>query len=143
MRVKPFLLTTVAAGMLAASAFAATPDWFLLDENEDSSFFYDRSGGTALREGVIQVRTRVVYSDRGRKDALEVLKELPDSAPLHETLYSYEINCAEREGHLLAATHLDKRGGTLRSTDLSAVTQWENLPPDSRMGLVLGQACTR
>ncbi|WP_129128446.1 hypothetical protein [Geomonas oryzae] len=143
MRVKLFLLNTVAVGMLTASAFAASPDWFMLDENEDSSFFFDRSGVTPLREGVLQVRTRVVYSDQGRKDALKVLKELPDSAPLYETLYSYEINCTEREGHLLAATHLDRKGGTLRSTDLSAVTQWEYLPPDTRMGLVLGQACTR
>ena len=143
MRAKPLLLTMLAVGMLTTSTLAATPDWFLLDENGDSSFFFDRGAVTALREGVIQVRTRVVYSDRGRKDALKVLKELPDSAPLHETLYSYEINCAEREGHLLAATHLDKGGGTLRSTDLSAFTQWEYLPPDTRMGLVLGQACTR
>ncbi|TGU70088.1 hypothetical protein E4633_20005 [Geomonas terrae] len=143
MRVKLFLLSMVAVGMMAASAFAASPDWFKLDENEDSSFFFDRSGVTPLREGVIQVRTRVVYSDQGRKDALKVLAELPDSTPLYETLYSYEINCAEREGHLLAATHLDKKGGTLRSTDLSAVTEWEEFPPDTRMGLVIVQACTR
>ncbi len=143
MHAKSFLLTTVAVGMLAASAFAASPDWFMLDENEDSSFFFDRSGVTPLSGGILQVRTRVVYSDRGRKDALKVLTDLPDSTPLYETLYSYEINCAEREGHLLVATHRDKNGGTLKSTDLSAGTQWEYLPPDTRMGLVLGQACTR
>ena len=143
MRGRACIPAITAVGLLASAAFGATPDWFLLDENEDSSFFFDRSGVTALREGVLQVRTRVVYSERGRREALKVLHELANTVPLHETVYSYEINCAEREGHILAATHLDKTGGTLKSTDLSAVTQWEYLPPDTRMGLVLGQACTR
>ncbi|UPU36843.1 hypothetical protein M1B72_03795 [Geomonas paludis] len=136
-----FLATVCAGSLFANAAWCATPDWFLLDENPESSFFYDRSGGNKTSEGVIQVRTRVIYSEAGRKEAVKVLKGLPQPAMLHETLYSYEINCVEREGHLLAATHLDNNGNILKSSDLAAATQWQYLPPDTRMGLVIQQAC--
>lgn len=144
MRRKASLLSLCALGLLwSGIAWSATADWFLLDENQESSFFVDRSGMNKVREGIIQVRTRVVYSPQGQKEAAKVLKGLPAPAALYETLYSYEINCEEREGHLLAASHFDKRGTLLKSSDLDAVTQWEYLPPDTRMGLVLQQACTR
>ncbi|QWV92698.1 hypothetical protein KP004_16145 [Geomonas oryzisoli] len=139
---RAFFLATLCAGALfSTAAWSAVPDWFLLDQNSESSFFYDKSGGNKVREGVIQVRTRIVYSEEGRKEALKMLKGLPQSAVLHETLYSYEINCEEREGHLLAASHLDSTGNILKTSDLAAVTQWQYLPADTRMGLVLQQAC--
>lgn len=125
------------------AAYCAPADWFLLDENPGSGFFYDRNGIMPVREGVIQVRARVLYSEEGKKEALKVLKGLPQQAPLYETIYNYEINCPEREGHLLASSHLDKGGTILKTTELSAVTQWEYLPPDTRLGLVVQQACPR
>ena len=144
MRVKVLLLAAVfAGGLFEAAAYAATPDWFLIDENPESKFFYDRNGITQVREGVIRVRARVVYSEAGRKKALEVLKELPPSAPLYESLYSYEINCPEQEGHLLAAGHYDDKGSLLRSSDLSAGTRWEYLEPGARLAVVAGEACRR
>ncbi|WP_224963218.1 surface-adhesin E family protein [Geomonas subterranea] len=142
MRWNTFHLTLCAISLLwTAQACCAPADWYLLDENRDSSFFVDRSGINRVREGVIQVRTRVVYSDLGKNEAAKILKGLQSPAALYETLYSYEINCVEREGHLLAASHFDKGGVLLKSSDLDAATQWEYLPPDTRMGLVLQQAC--
>lgn len=143
MRFAIFMVTLCGATLLSGAAYCAPADWLLLDENRESSFFFDRNSVSPVREGVVRVRTRVVYSDQGRKEALKVLKGLPGDAPLYETLYSYEINCPEREGHLLASSHFDKEGAALKSSDLSAFTQWEYLPPDTRMGMLLPQACPR
>ena len=139
-----FFLATLCAGCLfSTAAWCAAPDWYLLDENGESSFFFDRSGTNKVREGVIRVKTRVVYSEAGKKEAVKMLQGLPQPDMLHETLYSYEINCDEREGHLLASSHLDKNGDILKTSDLAAATQWQYLPPDTRMGLVVQQACQR
>ncbi|WP_224985017.1 surface-adhesin E family protein [Geomonas agri] len=136
-----FLAPLCAGALYSSAAWCAAPDWFLLDQNQDSSFYYDRNGNNKVREGVIEVRTRVVYSEQGRQEALKMVKGLPQSAVLHETLYSYEINCEEHEGHLLGVSHLDSNGNILKTSDLAAATQWQYLPPDTRMGLVLQQAC--
>ncbi|MBU5638236.1 hypothetical protein KOM00_16025 [Geomonas sp. Red69] len=141
MRVWLFHATLCAASLYSATALCAPPDWLFMDQNGQSSFYYDRNSNVTVREGVIQVRTRVVYSEEGRKEAIKLLKGMPESALLQETLYSYEIDCPEREGHLLASSHLDRNGTILKSTDLAAATQWEYLPDDTRMGRVVRQAC--
>jgi len=133
-----FLAMTFA---LAPSAFCAEPDWFLLDENTESSFFYDRSGTSKPREGVVRVRTRVVYTEQGKAEAVKALGEMPESAKLYESRYIYDIDCLEREARLLAVTHFDKSGGILKSTDLEPFTEWEYLPPMSRMAVVANEAC--
>lgn len=128
---------------LAPPAFCAEPDWILLDENRESSFFYDRSGTTSPREDVVQARTRVVYTELGRKEALKVLGVMPEPEKLYESRYMYEIDCTEREGRLLAVTHLDKEGRILKSADLGSLAPSEYLPPGSRLAVVASQACSQ
>lgn len=136
------LSTCLAIGaLLALPALCADPNWMLLDDGDESSFFYDRNGTGKVRDGMVQVRTRVVYTEEGKKEALKVLTGLPEPAKLYESRYMYEIDCVEKEGRLLAATHFDAKGGILRSTDLTAVTVPEYLPPGSRMALVAEEAC--
>lgn len=135
-----FLATVVA---FPTSALCVDPDWALLDENQESGFFYDRNGTSRVREGMIRVRTRIIYTESGKKEALKVLKGLPEPARLFESRYMYEIDCAEKEGRLVAATHFDKNGSILKSTDLESVTFPEYLPPDTRMGIVANEACSR
>jgi len=134
----------IAIGLpLAPSAFCADPDWFLLDESQDSSFFYDRSGTTKPKEGVVRVRTRVVYTEQGKAEAVKALGAVPEAAKLYESRYIYDIDCAEREARLLAASHFDKSGGILKTVDLSAFTDWEYLPPMTRMAVVANETCGR
>lgn len=149
MRIAPFLTAACLASLFATSvtfvtpAFGADPDWIKIDENQESSFFYDRNGTTRTSDTVRQVRTRVVYTDQGKAEALKVLKELPEPAKLYETRYMYEVNCLEKEGHLLGSTHFDKGGAIMKSSDLAAFTQWEYLAPGTRMALVTNQACSQ
>ncbi|WP_085815324.1 surface-adhesin E family protein [Geoanaerobacter pelophilus] len=140
------LLSSFSLLALIACAFpalAADPDWVLVDENQDSSFFYDRNGTTPARDNTIQVRTRVVYTEQGKKEALKVLHGLAQPSRLYESRYMYQIDCAETEGRLLSVTHFDKKGAILKSSDFGDTTAPEYLPPGSRMALVAEANCSR
>lgn len=117
------------------------PDWVLMDQNEESTFYYDRNGTNQMGNDMVRVITRVVYSERGKEEALQVLKDLPSQDRLHESRYMYEINCQEMEGRPVSAMHFDEKGTILRSTDLGYQTEPQYLPPRSRMGLVADEAC--
>ena len=125
---------------MTPSAFGAEPEWVLVDENGDSSFFYDKSATSKKLEGRLQVTTRVVYTEEGKADALKILAA-KNMRKLYETRYLHDLNCADRESRLLKATHLDKKGGILRSTDLASSTEWEAIPPDVRIGSVAEEVC--
>lgn len=132
----------VAAAILAAGlAWAAAPDWVLLDENQDSRFYYDQSGPRP-HEGMAQVRTRVVYSDEGKADALKILGNQKKYQGLFESHYQHQVDCTEGRTRLLEATHLDEQGAVLNRSDLSGVTNWELVPAGERMSLVLEKVCT-
>lgn len=143
MRLQLCFFSLLALLACAFPALAADPDWVLVDENQDSAFFYDRNGTTPARDNMIQVRTRVVYTEQGKKEALKVLRGLPEPSRLYESRYMYRIDCAEAEGRLLSVTHFDKKGAILRSSDLGETTAPEYLPPGSRMAVVAEATCGR
>ena len=134
------LLLLMIGAANAPSAFCASQKWVMLAENAESTFFYDKSGTTS-RDGMVQVKTRVVYTAEGKAEAIRMLPSLKHPKKLYESRYVYELNCAERKSRLLKVSHLDKKGLALKSTDLSAVTGWEPIPPEARMDLVLEEAC--
>lgn len=137
-----FVFTLLAMhATVAPPAFCAAPGWVLLDENRDSSFYYDQSGTTAPKEGIVRVKTRVVYTTQGKADALKILATAKDLAKLRQSRYIHDLNCAERESRLLEATHLDKEGAVLKSTDLAPFTEWETVPPEARLALVADKVC--
>lgn len=135
------VLVVTAALFAPLEGIGADPDWVLIDESEESSFFYDRNGITKLAERVVQVRTRVVYTELGRKEAVKVLRDLPEPNRLYESRYIHRINCPESEGRPILSTHFDSKGSILKSTDLDPVSSNEYLPPDTRMGVVVAAAC--
>lgn len=141
LRLTVFCLFFACAPLTAPAAYALDPDWALMDENPDSGFFFDRNGTTKVREGVVQVRTRVVYTEKGKKEALKMLGGMPEPQKLYESRYMYQIDCTEKQARLMSATHFDKSGAILKSSDLSSFSQWEYLPPGSRMIMIANQAC--
>lgn len=134
------MLLTMGA-TLAPSAFCAGPSWLELDDNMESTFFYDKKGTTKPKEGIVRVVTRVVYSEEGKAEALKVLSKYQGMDKLFESRYVHDLDCGERESRLLSAAHLAEDGATLRSTDLSKVTEPEAIPPETRMWYVLQEAC--
>lgn len=125
----------------APPALAAGPEWAQLDENAESSFYYDKAGVSRMEPGVYRVTTRVVYTEEGKGEALKALSAREDFADLYESRYVHDLNCGEKESHLLNAAHYGKDGKLLRSTDLSTVTEWEAIPPEVRLMSVLMEAC--
>ena len=137
-----FMLLAISA-TFAPRAFCAEPGWVLLEESNDSSFFYDENSMSNPKEGIVRVTTRVVYTEPGKADALKILAAAKNLEKLYESRYLHDLNCAETESRLLEATHLDREGTTLRLTDLAQATEWESIPPEARMALVAEKICTR
>ncbi|HBA87550.1 MAG TPA: hypothetical protein DCZ75_06030 [Geobacter sp.] len=133
-----FLALSVAG---ALPAFGADPSWVQVDTDENSAFYYDKNATTKPRQDVVRVIARAVYTESGKADALKTLGGGKGLETLYESRYVYDIDCVQRQGRLLAATHMDKNGGILKSSDLGPYTDWEYLPLVTRMGLVADTAC--
>jgi len=126
---------------LPTSAWCAGPDWVLLDQNPGSRFYYDQSDAKKPATGVVQVRTRVIYTDEGKADALKILEDAQKFARLSESRYVYDLDCKKEQSRLLEVRHLDEEGVTLKTTDLKSATEWEEVSPDGRLGLVQEKVC--
>jgi hypothetical protein len=133
----------VLSTVTALPVIAAEGDWVLLDENQGSNFFLDKAATTVPKAGVLRVRTRVIYTDQGRVEALRTLASPKNLETLFESRYLYDLDCSEQESKLLEVSHLDKNGKVLKTTDLSKFTDWEAIPPEARMALVAIISCPK
>jgi len=127
---------------LTLSAWCAGPDWMLLDESRDSRFYYDRGSTNSPSKGIFRVSTRVVYTEEGKKEALKILATARNFGKLFESRYLHDLDCRNEKSRLLKVTHLDENGAILKSTELASFTEWEEIPPDARMGQVAEKVCT-
>lgn len=136
-----FVVLLVLLIATALPVLGADPSWTHVDTNENSSFYYDKNSVTKAREDVVRVIARAVYTEAGKGEALKTLGNGKGLENLYESRYVYEIDCVEREGHLLAVSHMDRNGGILRSSDLGVITDWEYLPVMTRLGFVADAVC--
>jgi hypothetical protein len=140
------LASSALIAITAAPGRCAEPgEWVLLDENQDSRFYYDKSASAATqpKEGIVRIRTRVVYTDEGKADAVKILEDAKKFGALFESRYLHELDCKKEKSRLLEVSHLDKNGVTLKTTDLASATEWEEIPPEVRMGLVMEKVCNQ
>ena len=126
---------------LSSKGWCANANWQFVDENDDSSFYYDTNSATKPNDQLIQVTVRVVYTDKGKANALTFLKPAKTFANLHESRYLYDFNCTAETSKLMEVTHLDDKGKELKKSDLSADTDWEDILPNTRIGLVSDAVC--
>jgi hypothetical protein len=117
--------------------------WLVLDENPDSIFSYDTASVAKPVDGIVRITARVVYTEDGKAQALEVLKPAKEYERLFESRYVYDLNCRGQKSRLINVTHHDEKGKQLKAFDLSAVTEWEKIPPASRMELVSESVCVQ
>ncbi len=130
-------------GGMVKTAIAATggPTWVLADENASTRFYYDSRGISTPRPGISRVPIRVVYTEEGKAETLDVLGHDQGFEKLFETRYSYDLDCHKKKIHLLNVTHLDIDGKQIKAVNLSAVTEWEDIPPGSRLDLLAEEIC--
>ena len=129
-----------AAEPVPSAKTSARPDWFMVDQNYESAFFYDRAGVVRGEKGVMQVTTRILYTDLGKAETqkVESLKQLEN---LFETRFITEVSCGEHKSRLQRVTHLDDGGKPIKVFDLAGKTDWEEIPPGSRLDKVAETEC--
>lgn len=131
------LLLVLSAGSLRA----ADDGWMLLDtELDHSSFYYDK--GSVQRPGgdIVMLSTKVVYDNEGREEARKILKN-EAYRDLAFSLYQYEINCATQQSRLARAANYNTKGGMINEFNLAGKAAWEEIPPGSRLDMVMEQEC--
>lgn len=123
-------------------AVAGERNWMLLDSIPDhSEFFYDQAGVARSGEGILTVWAKVRYGEKGREETLELLHHPPAYAGLSFTEYRYELDCRKHLSRLQQVIHFDDRGERITAFDLAGKTEWEEVPPASRVELVLDAEC--
>ena len=118
------------------------PEWQVVNRDADSENSYDRAGVTRHDGNIITVTTRVAYTPKGKADALAVFKN-PGFGDLAYSLYVNDTDCRNLTNKLLRVSHYDSKGGQIKSTDMSSVTEWEKIPPRSVMEVVADTECPR
>ena len=139
--VKTCLLLLALFTLTPLCAAAAESKWVLLDENADTRFYYDGAHTAKSGPGRLGVTVRIVYTEEGKEDALKILGTTPGFDKLLETHYDYDMDCIKRKIRLLTVTHLDDAGNKLKTTDLSSVSPWEEVPPGTRLDLLSDSIC--
>jgi len=129
--------------LVATKAYAGNnPEWVMLDENPETYFYFDKGDVTKLPEGIVRVTARVVYTAKGKEDALTVLEPAKLFENLAESRYTYNLDCNLRKSKLQSVTHLADNGSAIKTVDLSKVTKWEEITPNERLELIRALACS-
>jgi|GEM_PF-1407518 len=142
MKLHVLLLNLVAALLLSAPvAWGAAPDWDLIDSSEQFDFFHDMAANVTTPEGLVIVTLKAVYTPEGKQETLQLLKNDQRYADLAFTVYTYDLNCEVGTSRLRGVAHFDSKEGKITEFNLAGKTEWEEIPPGSRLDLVQGQAC--
>ena len=104
-------------------------DWRYYDESNYRINYYDAESITRTSEGIVRVREKLVFTEKGVIDAAEKL------GGKYKTL-SYvtmlnEVHCTDGRISLLSSAFYSKDGKVLSSFDYQA-TDWSFIVPESR-----------
>ena len=143
MNTRRLRICTAMAGLLlltATAAWSAESSWILLDSDASSDFYYDKGSISRSPEGIIDIWARVSYTEDGRQEVLDMLKN-EAYRKLAYSLYNYEINCAAGQSRLNQVIHYDAKGDKIAEFALAGKTSWEPIPIASRLDQVVEQEC--
>lgn len=143
---KTIVLAIVMAWMVLTGltrAFAGNShEWIKLDENPETYFYFDKGEVAKLPGDIVRITARVVYTAKGKEDALTVLEPAKLFENLAESRYIYNLDCNLRKSKLQSVTHLSDDGSMIKTVDLSTVTEWEEITPNERLELIRASACS-
>ena len=104
-------------------------DWRYYDENNYRVNYYDAETITRTPEGIVRVREKWVFTEKGVMDAVEKLGEKYKSLSYVTVLN--EVHCTDGRTSLLSSTFYSKDGKVLSSFDFQA-TDWGFIVPETR-----------
>ncbi|AJE04921.1 hypothetical protein GPICK_12470 [Geobacter pickeringii] len=133
-----FILICFSAG----AASAAEGAWVLVDEDPMlSNYYYDETSVAEVDGDLVAVRTKAVYTEDGRDDALDTIGHPRGFEDLSSTAFLYIIDCPGNMSRLEKITHYDSKGRAIKSYDLSGRTDWEPIDSETRMSLLHDAVC--
>ncbi|HOC45515.1 MAG: hypothetical protein PHT96_07855 [Syntrophorhabdaceae bacterium] len=120
-----------------AVADIKSTDWKKYGTDEDGDHFYRFDESSKAFPDVLSVKTKIIYSESGKKNYIE--KRQKKNLPVQgfEGLYSrtvlYGLNCVSEKGELviLEVFELTKDGKTLDYAKTGSYKNWTHIPPDS------------
>lgn len=137
--------SVLAGGMMpgfAGSARGGEPAWVEVDSIPDhSTFTYDKSAVVRPAPGMVGVVTRLVYLPAGKAETLELLGNVKKYEGLASSFFSYDIDCKGVKSRLTRVVHQDGEGKAIAEFDLAGKTDWEDIPPDSRLDMIREVEC--
>ena len=139
------VFSLLAGGMMpgfTGSARGGEPTWEEVDSIPDhSTFTYDKSAVARPAPGMVGVLTRLVYLPEGKAETLELLGNAKKYQGLAVSFFSYDIDCKGVKSRLTRVVHRDGEGKAIAEFDLAGKTEWEEIPPDSRLDMIREAEC--
>lgn len=139
------VVVTLVVGLMpvyAGSAWGSGPEWVEVDAIPDhSTFTYDKSAVVRPAAGMVGVVIRQVYLPAGKAETLKLLGNAKKYAGLAVSFFSYDIDCKGEKSRLTRVVHRDGEGGVIAEFDLTGKTDWEDIPPDSRLDMIREVEC--
>lgn len=127
---------------VATSSLAAESSWEIIDDNPAASTYsYDPASVAETEEGLVTVRTRVVYTDEGKADALDTIGNPVDFKDLTSTDFLYTINCPDGMSRLEKVIHRNGNGEIIKEYSLAGKTPWTEIEGETRMSLLREAVC--
>ena len=120
-----------------AVADVKSTDWKKYGTDEDGDHFYRFDQSSKAFPDVLSVKTKIIYSEEGKKRY--ITNRQKNSLPVQgfETLYArtvlYGLNCVSEKGELviLEVFELAKDGKTLDYAKSGSYKNWTHIPPES------------
>ena len=120
-----------------AVADVKSTDWKKYGTDEDGDHFYRFDQSSKAFPDVLSVKTKIIYSEEGKKRY--ITKRQKNSLPVQgfENLYArtvlYGLNCVSEKGELviLEVFELAKDGKTLDYAKSGSYKNWTHIPPES------------
>jgi len=104
-------------------------DWRYYDENNYRVNYYDAESITRTPEGIVRVREKLVFTEKGVTDAVEKLGEKYKT--LGYVTMLNEVHCIDGRVSLLSSAFYSKDGKVLSSFEFQE-TDWRFIVPESR-----------
>ena len=112
-------------------------DWKKYGTDPDGDHYYRFDASSKAFPDVLSVKTKIVYSESGKKHYIEKRQknQLPVQGfeALHFRTVLYGLNCVSEKGELciLEVFELTKDGKTLDYAKAGSYKNWQHIPPES------------
>jgi len=119
-------------------------DWVKYGGYKENIYLYNRVSVKHMKEDIVQVWGKIVFSVEGRKkDILDMRKwglSTKGYDKLSHILDLYEIDCKGRMSRILYVTHYDTDGSVIKSFTYDK-PDWSYIPPGSKMDTLRKKVC--